>query len=105
MNPIFAMLRNTTTGRYHPILFYESPLPGSPPDLVRHKSKGHHTAGFDTRTDALAFIEGQQKKMAEMEMPARTCVANDFEWDEAADPVPAMVVFFVEDVGGLLPAF
>ena len=29
-NPIFAMLRNTKTNRFHPILFKESPLPGPP---------------------------------------------------------------------------
>ncbi len=42
--PIIANLHNMKTGRYHPILFHEVPLPGPPNNgkPERHKSKGHH---------------------------------------------------------------
>ena len=41
MNPIWAMLHNEKTNRYHPILFHERPLPGpySLDKPVRHKSQ------------------------------------------------------------------
>lgn len=95
-NLIFAMLHNTKTGRFHPILFYESPLPGNPENLVRHKSKGHHTEGFDSRDDALASIEGKRS-----EWNFRTCLEKDFTWD--GEDTPAMVVFFAESQGKLEP--
>lgn len=55
-----GVLRNTATGRFHPIVFYPSPRPSEAGDLtVRHRSKGHHTAGFDTMDEAVAFIDAR----------------------------------------------
>lgn len=100
-NPIFGILHNTTTNRYHPITFGEKPLPGGPDadKPVRHKSLGHHTEGFDTREQALRWIDENKGKIPD----SRLCVDKDFDWDGA--DVPAMVVFFSERDGKLIPAF
>lgn len=100
MNPIWAMLHNEKTNRYHPILFHERPLPGpySLDKPVRHKSRGHHIEGFDTREQALANIEDHLKTT-----PGRKCLAKDFYWD--GEDMPAMVVFFIETNGELQVAF
>lgn len=103
-NLIWAMLHNTTTDRWHPILFYESPLPGPPQPgkPIRHRSKGHHTEGLDTREEALASIEADTLKLAENYGPVRKCVDKAFEWD--GNDLPAMVVYFAEQDGQLVPA-
>lgn len=98
-NPIVANLHNTKTNRYHPILFDERPLPGGG-GPTRHKSRGHHTAGFDTREEAIAECE---KMVANPQIGGRLCVDKDFAWD--GEDVPAMVVFFSEAGGRLQPAF
>lgn len=93
-NPIFGMLKNTKANTWHPILFVEAPLPG-PPDPgkpVRLKSKGHHTAGFAKREDALAEIAD---KAPQVEPPADADTEKDIEWD--GDGVPAMSVLLSED--------
>jgi len=101
-NFIIAMLHNLKTDRFHPILFYESPLPSSSEDskVVRHKSKGHHTVGFDTREQAIEFA---QTTMKEYYPNARDCIEKDFPWD--GEDTPAMVVFFGENDGKLIPMF
>lgn len=53
----WGMLKNTATGRWHPILFCPAPPPSG--DVVgfrRHRSKGHHTVGFDTEAFAMSDI-------------------------------------------------
>src|SRR5512133_2988785 len=106
LNPIVANLHNTATNRYHPILFHECPLPGpeteTPGRLIRHKSKGHHTDGFDTRDEAMAECENiaRQVKAVSIGEP-RLCTEKDFAWD--GEGVPAMVVFFGEEDGKLVP--
>lgn len=96
-NPIIANLHNTKTNRYHPILFTESPLPGGD-GPTRHKSKGHHTKGFDTREEAIAECE---RMSADEYCGGRLCIAKDFPWD--GEDIPAMVVFFGEVDGQLQP--
>jgi hypothetical protein len=54
LNPIIAMLHNEKTDRWHPIVFVEAPLPGPNPPVTRHRSKMHHTTGFETRAEAEA---------------------------------------------------
>lgn len=95
LNPVIATLRNTATGRFHPIVFVESPLPG-PPNAdkpVRHKSKGHHTLGFATRDES--DLHSTESLKPACEAQAGTCrlkLDTVFEWDGA--DVPAMVQFF-----------
>lgn len=64
MNALVKMLKNTETNRFHPIFYFESPLPGgfeseTNQKLVRYKSKGHHTSGFDTREAAYASASSE----------------------------------------------
>lgn len=96
LNPIVAMLHNEKTDRYHPILFRESPLPGPHYEgkLIRHKSVGHHTNGFDTREEALKHIE-TSKDMKENCPYMKKCLDKDIPWD--GEGLPLAVVFFSED--------
>jgi hypothetical protein len=95
-NPVIGMLHNTKLNRWHPILFVEAPLPG-PPDVgepVRHKSKGHHTAGFETRELALARAEELAKQIAPDSIgPVSMSLEKDILWD--GDGIPALVTFFL----------
>jgi hypothetical protein len=96
---IVANLHNEKTNRFHPIVFQEHPLPSDPEDsLGRTKSLGHHTNGFATREEAIA----ECKEIAE-KLPARLCIEKDFSWD--GEDIPAMVVFFKEIEGKLVPMF
>jgi hypothetical protein len=103
-NPIVSILFNQKLNRWHPILFIESPLPGpdSPEKPVRHKSKGHHTEGFDKRDDA---IEGCNELATNFKKhylaDVKLCVEKDFAWD--GEGVPAMVVYFEEQNGKVVP--
>jgi len=96
-NPIVANLHNTKTDRYHPILFDERPLPGGG-GPTRHKSRGHHTEGFDTREEAIAECH---RMVENLDCGGRLCIAKDFPWD--GEETPAMVVFFGEVEGELQP--
>ncbi len=98
---IMAMLHNTATNKYHPILFGRSPLPSDDGEgaSCRYKSIGHHTAGFDDRSDAVAFSYVEMEKR-----DGGLCLQKDFAWDSG--DMPAMVVFFTRNQAGeLLPAF
>ena len=103
MNPVFSILKNTATGRFHPILFTERPLPGPPADNkpIRWKSFGHHTMGFDTREEALASIRGGKEEVEDRFGTLRFAVKNDFEWD--GNGIPAIVhLFTTEDLSDTL---
>ena len=98
MNYIFAILFNTKLNRWHPILFYESPLPGGPgKDVpIRHKSRGHHTLGFDNREDSVVSA----KEMGSNFEGCRYALEADIQWD--GEGVPATVGYFLADKEGAL---
>jgi hypothetical protein len=78
-----AILKNTATGRFHPIVFRYAPTPsddGTGPS--RYKSRGHHTDGFDTLDEARSFIESK---------PELDAAGALYEWD--GEDVPAMVIW------------
>lgn len=57
-----ALLKNTRTGRFHPMPFRPSPRPSDdaePGKVCRHRSIGHHTDGFASKDAALAFIQAE----------------------------------------------
>jgi hypothetical protein len=61
MQALVMMLQNTSTQKFHPIFYLESPLPGGHESegnqkLIRYKSQGHHTSGFVDRNEALVSI-------------------------------------------------
>lgn len=80
MEALIKMLKNYKDNTYHPILYFESPLPGNPDHLIRFKSSGHRTDGFASRALAIASIEeelvprlGRHKILKELD--------SDIEWD------------------------
>ena len=80
-----GILQNTASGRYHPIVFRAAPLPSesySEFGPMRYKSRGHHTAGFDTAELAVAEIKARGWSWTEMV----------WEWD--GEGVPAIVSWF-----------
>jgi len=55
-----GILKNTTTNRFHPLVFRPAPMASqadAESDALRHKSQGHHTEGFDTLELAQAWIK------------------------------------------------
>jgi len=59
-----GILKNTSTGRFHPISFRMAPRPSETVedslDGCRHKSIGHHTEGFDTIEGAKEWIQEKE---------------------------------------------
>lgn len=86
---VIGILHNTTTDRWHPIVFRDSPLPGGVESPRRLRSLGHHTTGFATREDALAWGDSEPG-LAGVPVDAQCCL----EWN--GDDVPAMVCFYSE---------
>jgi hypothetical protein len=92
------MLQNDATKRFHPIVFWECPMPSQAlGSAVRWKSKGHHTEGFEKREDASVSIQDLAKRHVEMEgmqggVYYQDNVATDGHWDGAGNP--ASVMFF-----------
>ena len=80
-----GILKNTATGRFHPISFRPAPAPSSSPEdsAERYKSLGHHTDGFDTLEAAKGWI-GQRDTMED--------TGTVWEWD--GTDIPAMVQRF-----------
>ena len=97
---IISMLHNSKTGRYHPIAFTCAPMPGPPTDLgaERYRSRGHHTAGFTDRAEAIASAQGMIKQW-----PADLALDGDIEWD--GEDVPATTLWFGKVDGILRPLF
>lgn len=62
---LIMMLFNTAKKTWHPIFYYESPLPGPIDEqaVARYKSKGHHTEGFETRDLALKSCDELKTKL------------------------------------------
>jgi hypothetical protein len=86
---IFGMLHNTKTGRFHPIVFRQAPMPsGVDTDfgMMRHKSKGHHTDGFDTIEAAQEYVVTSCASGEHTDSGCR------YEWD--GEDIPAMVEWF-----------
>lgn len=96
-----ALLKNEASGRFHPIIFTYRPMPG--PEKIgqkhfRFRSFGHHTAGFDTREEAVKHITE--------EIPAKDTSAKyitkidvDIPWSGEAGDMP-VAACFVTTVGG-----
>jgi hypothetical protein len=76
-----GFLKNTATGRFHPILFRPAPAPSSDSkDAVqRFRSSGHHTAGFGTLDEARTWVR-EQEQLSDVRVI--------WEWD--GEGIPAM---------------
>lgn len=84
VDPVIALIHNTSNGRWHPVVFVDAPFPGGC-DLKRYRSKGHHTDGFDTRDAAVTHAS---KDLAPRIARARLALDKVFEWD--GDGIPAI---------------
>ncbi len=93
MNPIIGMIHNMKLNRWHPVIFLEAPLPGGD-GPSRHKSRLHHTSGFETRELAITSAKGElaDRCKAQFFGEIKFSLEKDFPWD--GEGVPAMVVFF-----------
>lgn len=104
MNPIIAMLHDTTKDTFHPIVFLEAPLPGGydAAKPVRHRSKMHHTGGFPTHAEALANAKGDlAARVKDAFGEPRFALAASFPWDGVG--IPSITTFFAETSEGLTP--
>ena len=99
-NPLAGMIHDTHTGRFHPVILKESPLPGPPsPDKpVRFRSHGHHTTGFGSRDDAIASIRDEMapklknlRYLAVLGNPAK-----DMIWDSNTENLPIVAAVISE---------
>jgi len=83
-----GILINQQTGRFHPITFRPAPLPSGPDATVgeRYHSLGHHTVGFDTKEQAIAWIKERSEEL--------TLIDREYTWDGME--VPACTDFFFD---------
>lgn len=54
-----AIVKNTATGRFHPMLFRPAPRPSDDVacgTICRHRSIGHHTEGFPDLASAEGYV-------------------------------------------------
>ncbi len=93
VNGTVAMLKNITTGEWHPILFRDAPLPG--PEFLnkpqRQRSYGHCTHGFRLRSDAIKFIDEHLGSCG----LCRFQLDEDIAWD--GEGKPCLVGVLVND--------
>ena len=87
-----AILKNDTTGRFHPILFRASPRPSDDPEPgrnCRHRSSGHHTDGFDTQAEAEEMISSN---------PSLSGTGLILEWDGQEVPATTLDLPLLEQI-------
>lgn len=95
MEALVMMLKNTKENTFHPIMYFEALFPGGYESegnqkLIRYKSKGHRTAGFADRADAVNSIAVEiEGKLKEMGYRLNKELDGDMEWD--GDGIPADV--------------
>ena len=85
-----GLLQDVATNRWHPICFRMDPLPGGVVDPLRYRSWSHHTAGFETKTEAVL----EQWRLANHPTLAGMLIDADAVWAwDSASGVPMMTVF------------
>lgn len=96
---IVAMLHNQAQNTYHPIVFAMAPLPGDAQveGAMRYRSRGHHTTGFSSREDAVAFATTEWIPV----LGADKALDGDIIWDGV--DIPALTLFFGQQDSQLRP--
>jgi hypothetical protein len=90
-----GILKNTATGKYHPIAFRQNPMPGLA-DLEpgssghRYKSLGNDPIGYDTIEQARETVRDRQEHII---MTDRV-----WDWDPSVEEIPARVEFFKTNI-------
>ena len=88
---LIGIVKNTKTGRFHAYVWEESPLPGgdnADSDVVRLKSRMHHTEGAETFERALEHVADLRKKIQIKDANVRTAEVmkeKDFSEEGFAD--------------------
>ena len=83
------MLKNTSKNTYHPIMYFEAPLPFGEINekVIRYKSKGHRTIGFTDRQDAINSIATEiEVKLKDMGYKLNKELDGNLEWDGVGIP-------------------
>lgn len=80
---VLCILHNVNTNRYHAAFFEEHPFPGEikpveETDIVRLKSKMHHTGGSDTLDGALEHLKELSEKII---VPEENIKKEPIDWD------------------------
>lgn len=80
---VLCILHNVNTNRYHAAFFEEHPLPGEvkpveETEIVRLKSKMHHTGGSDTLDGALEHLKELSEKII---VPEENIWKEPIDWD------------------------
>lgn len=79
-----GVLKNTSTGKFHPVCFRIHPRPSETLDAnqinCRYKSVGHHTNGFVTMEEADKFIADQKDWQA-----------SGIVWEWNGTDIPAII--------------
>lgn len=80
---VLCILHDVNTDRYHAAFFEEHPLPGKvksmeETDIVRLKSKMHHTVGSDTLEGALEHLKELSEKII---VPEENIWKDPVEWN------------------------
>lgn len=100
-NPVTLIAKNTTTERFHPIVYWECPPPsGTLGDKARWKSKGHHTVGFETIDEAIVEVLDicrRQKEILEGGEIYYDDTGVAVEWDSSELPT-GVLCFDVESL-------
>lgn len=88
-NALIMMLFNSAAKTWHPIYYLENPFPGPIEDqtIVRYKSKGHHTAGFALRDEAVASANNLLKQLKEQHNLPIIEIESDLDWE--GENIPA----------------
>lgn len=80
---VLCILHDVNTGKYHAAFFEESPFPGKVEsmeemEVVRLKSKMHHTAGSETLDGALAHLKELSEKII---VPDENVKKEPIDWN------------------------
>lgn len=80
---MLCILHDVNTDRYHAAFFEEHPLPGEvksieETDIVRLKSKMHHTTGSDTLEGALEHLKELSEQII---VPEENIKKDPIDWD------------------------
>lgn len=80
---VLCILHDVNTDRYHAAFFEEHPLPGEvksieETDIVRLKSKMHHTTGSDTLEGALEHLKELSEKII---VPEENIKKDPIDWN------------------------
>lgn len=92
---LVKMLHNLKENTFHPIFYYESPLPGPIEDqkVLRFKSKGHRTEGFKERPLAVESVSELEKQLKEQGDRVRIEIEekDDIPWDGEGVPTDMQI--------------